>query len=137
MVFRYRDKLMDLLCIPSVQALEKKFVRLITKSEEVGMQAGRRVAGMQTVGQGSTGCYDVSWNLTWSHCCCCCTFCMGWQEGASMEEIFRYFDSNRDGLLSLAEMEEGLRKVKGIGVSRRQRRACLLQYDRHLSGWLA
>lgn len=59
-VFRYRDKLMDLLCIPSVQALEKKFVRLITKSEEVGMQAGRQVAGMRTVGQASTGCYDVS-----------------------------------------------------------------------------
>lgn len=70
-VSRYRDKLLDLLCVPSVQALERKVVRLITRAEE---------------------------------------------EGASLEEVFRYFDKNKDGLISTQEMEDGLRRVHGIGV---------------------
>ena len=53
---RYRDRLLDLLCIPSVQALEKKFLRLVTKAEE---------------------------------------------HGASLEEIFRFFDKNKDGTISI------------------------------------
>jgi hypothetical protein len=54
----------------------------------------------------------------------CGTKSLGWpllpqqEGGATLEEVFRYFDADRDGLLALNEMEEGLRTIGATQVGK-------------------